>query len=58
MSFDVIADAAEVIVIALGAAKASVMRAALDGRGETPVSELLRCRTSSLVLLDREAALS
>ena len=58
MSFDVIADAAEVIVIALGAAKASVMRAALDGSGETPVAELLRRRTSSLVLLDREAGLS
>lgn len=58
MSFPVIASAGQVIVIALGAAKAPVMRAAIDGSGETPVAELLRRRTSSLVLLDREAALS
>lgn len=58
MSFAVIASAAQVIVIALGAAKAPVMRAAIAGSGETPVAELLRRRPSSLVLLDREAALS
>ena len=58
MSFPVIASAVQVIVIALGAAKAPVMRAALDGSGDTPVAELLRRAPSSLVLLDREAALS
>lgn len=58
MSFPVIASAVQVIVIALGAAKAPVMREALDGSGDTPVAELLRRAPSSLVLLDREAALS
>ena len=58
MSFPVLAGAGIVIVIALGAAKAPVMRAALDQSGDTPIAELLRCAPSSLVLLDRAAALS
>ena len=58
LSFPVLAGAAAVIVIALGATKAAVMRAALDGTGDTPIAELLRRAPSSLVLLDRAAALS
>ena len=58
MSFPVIANAGLVLVIALGAEKAPVMRSALDGSGTTPVAELLRRAASSAVLLDRAAALS
>ena len=58
LAFPVIASAGLVMVIALGAAKAPVMRAALDGSGDTPVAELLRRAPSSLVLLDRDAAVS
>jgi 6-phosphogluconolactonase len=58
LAFPVLAGAGIVIVIALGAAKAAVMRAALDGSGDTPVAELLRRTASSLVLLDRAAGLS
>ena len=58
LSFPVLAGAAAVIVIALGATKAAVMAAALDETGDTPIAELLRRAPSSLVLLDRAAALS
>lgn len=58
LAFPVLAGAGIVIVIALGATKAAVMRAALDDSGDTPVAELLRHTASSLVLLDRAAGLS
>ena len=58
LAFPVLAGAGIVIVIALGATKAAVMRAALDDSGDTPVAELLRRTASSLVLLDRAAGLS
>jgi 6-phosphogluconolactonase len=58
LSFPVLAGAGIAIVIALGATKAPVMRAALDESGDTPIAELLRRAPSSLVLLDRAAALS
>jgi 6-phosphogluconolactonase/glucosamine-6-phosphate isomerase/deaminase len=55
----VLARAGRVVIAALGASKAPVMRDALHGTGaDTPVAALLRAAPSSLVLLDREAALS
>jgi 6-phosphogluconolactonase len=58
LSFPVLSSAGLVIVIALGVAKATVMRTALDESGSTPIAELLRRAPASLVLLDRDAALS
>lgn len=58
LSFPVLAGAGMVIVIALGATKAPVMRDAIEHNGRTPIAELLRRAPSSLVLLDRAAALS
>jgi 6-phosphogluconolactonase len=58
LALPVLARAGLVVVAALGASKAAAMRAALhDGDVKTPVAELLRSAPSSLVLLDRDAAL-
>ena len=57
LTLPVLARAGFVVVAALGASKAAVMRGALHGSGvNTPVAELLRS-ASSLVLLDRDAGL-
>lgn len=59
LTLPVLARAGLVVVAALGASKAAAMRAALHGSGvNTPVAELLRSASSSLVLLDRDAGLS
>lgn len=59
LTLSVLANAGLVIVAALGASKAEVMRAALNQSDTaTPVAQLLRRATSSLVLLDRAAGLS
>ena len=59
LTLPVLARAGLVVVAALGASKAAAMRGALHGSGvNTPVAELLRSATSSLVLLDRDAGLS
>lgn len=57
LSLPVLASAGFVIVAAFGTSKAAAMRDALSENGTTPVSALLRLARSSLVLLDREAAL-
>ena len=59
LTLSVLADAGFVIIAALGASKAGAMRGALrQVNAATPVAELLRRASSSLVLLDREAGLS
>jgi 6-phosphogluconolactonase len=59
LTLPVLARAGLVVVAALGASKAAAMRAALHDTGaHTPVAELLRSASSSLVLLDRDAGLS
>lgn len=59
LTLSVLANAGLVVVAALGASKAAVMRGALDRSGAaTPAAELLRRASSSLVLLDRDAGLS
>jgi 6-phosphogluconolactonase len=56
LALDVLARAGLVIVAAFGTSKAKAVRDALEGGDvSTPVGELLRRATSSLVLLDREA---
>lgn len=58
LALPILARAGLVVVAALGASKAAAMRGALHGSGViTPVAELLRSASSSLVLLDREAGL-
>ena len=57
LTLSVLAHASFVIVAAFGASKADALRGAIDGSGSaTPVAELLRRASASLVLLDREAA--
>ncbi len=59
LAMSVLASAGLVIVAVLGESKADVMRAALhESDAATPIAELLRRAPSSLVLLDRAAALS
>jgi len=59
LTLPVLAHAGVVAVAAFGASKAAVMRGALQESGATtPIAELLRRASSSLVLLDREAGLS
>lgn len=59
LALSVLAGASLVVVAALGASKAAVMRGALDhSDAATPVAELLRRASSPLVLLDRDAGLS
>jgi 6-phosphogluconolactonase len=59
LTLPVLANAGLVVVAALGASKAEVMRTALhESDATTPVAELLRRAPSSLVLLDREAGSS
>ena len=55
LALDVLARAGLVIVAAFGTSKAGAVRDALEGDAMTPVGELLRRATSSLVLLDRGA---
>jgi 6-phosphogluconolactonase len=58
LALPVLARAGLVVVAALGASKAAAMRGALHDTGvNTPVAELLRSASSSLVLLDRDAGL-
>lgn len=58
LTMSVLASAGLVIVAALGESKADAMRGALhESDAATPVAELLRRAPSSLVLLDRDAAL-
>ena len=58
LAMPVLERAGLVVVAALGASKAATMRAALHGSdAHTPVAELLRSASSSLVLLDRDAGL-
>ena len=57
LTMPALARAEVVIVAAFGSSKAAAMRDALAENGTTPVAELLRRARSSLVLLDREAAL-
>jgi 6-phosphogluconolactonase len=58
LALPVLARAGLVVIAALGASKAAAMRGALHGSGvNTPVAELLRSASSSLVLLDRDAGL-
>lgn len=59
LTLSVLAGAGMVVVAAFGASKTAAIRAALDANpATTPVAELLRRASSSLVLLDREAGLS
>ncbi len=59
MTLRVLANASHVMAVAFGASKARVMRDALQQPDAgTPIAELLRRASSSLVLLDREAGLS
>jgi 6-phosphogluconolactonase len=60
MTLSVLADAGRIIAAAFGESKAGAMRGALAGSGAatTPIGELLRRASSSLVLLDRDAGLS
>ena len=56
MTLSVLADAGLVVVAAFGASKMAAMRGALDESDKTsPVAQLLRRASSSLVLLDGEA---
>ncbi len=59
LTLPVLAHAGVVVVAACGASKAAAMRGALHESGvDTPIAELLRRASSSLVLLDRAAGLS
>jgi 6-phosphogluconolactonase len=59
LALSVLANASLVIVAAFGASKAEAMRGALHGTAaSTPIAELLRRASLSLVLLDRDAGLS
>ena len=59
LTLSVLANASLVSVAAFGASKAEAMRGALHGKAaSTPIAELLRRASSSLVLLDRDAGLS
>jgi 6-phosphogluconolactonase len=59
LTLPVLAHAGVVAVAACGASKAAAMRGALHESGvDTPIAELLRRASSSLVLLDRAAGLS
>jgi 6-phosphogluconolactonase len=59
LTLPVLARAGIVVIAAFGASKAPAMRGALHESGTgTPVAELLRSASSSLVLLDRAAGLS
>jgi 6-phosphogluconolactonase len=59
LSLPVLAHAGVVVVAACGASKAAAMHGALHESGvDTPIAELLRRASSSLVLLDRAAGLS
>lgn len=59
LTLSVLANAGVVIAAAFGASKSDAMRAALHRtEAETPIAELLRRASSSLVLLDRDAGLS
>lgn len=59
LTLPVLARAGSVVVAAFGASKAAAMQGALhDASAVTPIAELLRSASSSLVLLDRAAGLS
>jgi 6-phosphogluconolactonase len=59
LTLPVLAHAGVVVVAAFGASKAAATRGALHESGvDTPIAELLRRASSSLVLLDRAAGLS
>ena len=59
VTLPVLTNAGLVIAAAFGASKADAIRGALDASGAaTPIAELLRRASSSMLLLDREAGLS
>lgn len=59
LTLPVLARAGSLVVAAFGASKAAAMQGALhDASAVTPIAELLRSASSSLVLLDRAAGLS